>query len=233
MDLLRNFFCRIAGVLAFFGTGAALASALVLPPDAEILATLKNRLGGEQETVQREVKRTPNRTIEITNFILAEMDPKLAPAILADYRHYDWVLTDINRRPTGGTYFALLLGLSVEPQTPDPLIVKFAFDLPLFNKPHEAPFKMETHTDRGVFTLNAEAMDTSGTFTHAEVALKLFPAPRSGYSYLFVKGEAQLRSWVLYEALPEKLLNRESGERVRIILDNYLREETARRAPVK
>ncbi len=214
--------------------GRLSALALILPSDEAILAELRTRLAGQDEAVHREIKRKGNRTIEMVNCIATEMDPRLAPAILADTRHYaDWALNGINQRPTGGTYVALLHGLNVDPKTPDLLTVTFSFDLPLFRTPRSAAFQMESSTEKGIFTLTAEALDTSGTFTHADIALKVFPAPRPGFSWLYARGEAQLRSWVLYEALPEKLLNRESGERIRIILDNYLREENSRRAQTK
>jgi hypothetical protein len=209
--------------------GFVRAEDLSLPSDAKILELLKAKLGNQTEATFRNIRRIGERTIELENFIAGEMDPKLAPPILSDFAHWkDWILPGINDRPSGGKYIAQLKGLDYV--SPEAMMVTFNFDLPLFRGDRTAKFKVTAVREAGVFTLSGETTQSEGTFARARTVMKVFPSPNPGYSWIYVNGKAQLKSWMLYEALPEKLLQREAGDRIRILLENYLKEETARRA---
>lgn len=202
-----------------------------LPDDASILAKLKTHVAGKGDVAEREIRRVGNRTIELENFISTEMDPRLAPVIFADFPHWSrWVLPGINDKPTGGTYITQLHAL--EMQSADKLLATFSFDLPLFRGQRHAHFRLQSSTVKNVFTLTGDLLDSEGTFEAARATLKEFAAEGSSTRcWLYVNGRVQLKSGILYEALPEKLLKREASDRVRIILDNYQKEEQSRRGP--
>jgi len=201
-----------------------------LPADREIFQKLKARVAGRGDVAEREIRRAGDRVIELENFISTEMDSKLAPVIFSDYAHWaQWVLPGINDKPDGGSYLTQLHGLEVDPSSPDLINVSFSFNVPLFRKPRTARFKLASHTSAGIYTLSGRLLESEGTLAEATATMKIFPAEGiRNRCWLYVNGRVRLKSMILYEALPEKLLKREASERVRILLDNYAKEERER-----
>ncbi|NBT57926.1 hypothetical protein EBT16_03990, partial [bacterium] len=58
-----------------------------------------------------------------------------------------------------------------------------------------------------------------------------FPAPKQKERlWVYFKGRTKIASWVLYQAIPEKLLAHESSDRIQTVLDNFGNEEVKKQA---
>lgn len=207
---------------------ARLASAAG-PTDEEILAKLKLKLGDKAEYTERNLRRIGNRTLELEVFVAGEGSYETATQVFSDWSHFaDWALKNINRRADGGTYYMKINGLSVSATDNSVLEINSFLDLPMIKKEVKQKFRMKTEKPtKGVFTLSGEViLDEKSLLDTAGGYLKIFPVEgKSTRLWVYIRGEAKLKSWVIYEALPERLLTRESGERIQIVMDNYLTEE--------
>lgn len=199
--------------------------------DGEVRAKLRARLGEQREILLRDVHRLGDGKIELELFAESEMDPQRARAILADFPRYgSWMLRDINRAPDGSRYLCQLQQLRTPPRTADLLEALYSFDVPLFHTQRLVTFRLKSEAARESFTVLAESEDPADALATADGVLKVFPSEKNpSRSWIYARGRVHLRSWLLYEALPEKVLSHETAERLRILLDNYLREESVRR----
>lgn len=194
---------------------------------------LKNHSGPYNE---RSIKRIGNKTILFDSFVSMEADTKLFPAILNDIQNYSqWALKNINTRPNGGNYYIKVLDLKPEPGNTHALRNFISVDLPLFKHNLQALVKIYPEETPNVYTVKMEmAPDERSILVGAKAIMKAFPAEnRQNYKWIFVRAQVLLRHWLLYEALPDKLLKKESGERVQIVLDNYADEEERRKKRIK
>lgn len=190
--------------------------------------TLKNYNGPYTE---RKISRAGNKTVVFESVVAIEADAKQFTEILSDVKNYPkWALKNINVRPSGGNYYVKILDLISDPKDAAALKGLIRVDLPLFKHSLQALFKVYPEEKKDVFTIRANIVpDERSVLVGANVILKAFPAPnRPNFKWIYVKANILIRYWLLYEALPDKLLNKESGERVQIVLDNYTDEETGR-----
>src|SRR5690606_10707895 len=138
----------------------------------------------------------------------------------------DWVFNGINDRPEGGKYFTQVRDLTY--QSPPPtglLIAHLAFELPVFKHELKRKFQMHSETHNDVFTLHGKILPLKDSvIPNAEGFMKVFPVS-SNRVWIYTKAWIRLKPWLLYQALPERLLQSETGERLQIILDNYVKEE--------
>jgi len=206
----------------------AAASAISPEPDSIVLPRLRQKLKGQTELSVRTVKKAGNRTVEFESILCQEGDIKFAPEILANISEYGrWALKNINVHPGGGTYYLQINALTVDPKTPDILKSDTILNLPVFHKEIQREFKMHGERKGDVFTLAGEALPNEKSLIEdAGGYMRVYPAEgMPGRVWIYVHGSATLRNWFIYEALPERLLTSETGERIQIVLDNYLNEE--------
>jgi len=201
------------------------------PTDAEIRAKVKAKLQAKQDHTERTLTRIGDRTLQLEVFIATPGNLKMATEIFKDWQHYsDWALKGINQRPTGGEYYMQILGMNVSPKDKTILQLNLFLNFPVFTKKLEREFRMTVEEVNGVLTVDAEAVkDNESVIGASSGFLKIFQADgTTNQLWVYVSGLAQLKNWLLYEALPEKLLTRESGDRIQIVMDNYIQEEDRR-----
>jgi hypothetical protein len=215
-------------ILLFFFVIAAVARAITLPSDEELIPRLRKELKGQPDIAIRHVKKAGNRTIEFESFISQEGDLKVVPIILGNFGEFGrWALKGINQRPGGGSYYLQIHSVTVDPKLPDILKTDSELSLPVFHKQIVREFKMTTEQKGDVFTLIGETLPhEQSPVESASGYLRIYPAEGvNNRVWIYVHGSAILRYWIMYEALPERLMTTETGERIQIVLDNYLAEE--------
>ena len=203
-----------------------------LPPDGELLKVLRARLPSHGDAAERKVTRVGNRTIEFESWVSTEADFGDAKEILADWDHYgDWVLANINKKPSGGNYLVQILDLKPAAGQKDTVVTTVKIDLPLFQHELQCVLKLKSMGTPEAFTLIGDISGMTGTYIeNVEAVLKMFPVEKTtNRAWIYVKGLVKLKNWLLYEAMPERMLKSETGQRIQTIVDNYLKEESRRR----
>jgi hypothetical protein len=202
---------------------------LEIPSDAETMKLLTPHVKGREETLDREVRRLGNKTIEMEAFLSTDGDLDRAAAILSDFAHYrDWALENINHRPAGGEYYLKLKNLNPEKTDPSKLVADLVFDLPIFKKEMSYTLKFDFKKTGKSLLITMETMPKEDSpIKTVEAFIKILPDPkRPDWAWLYLKGRAVLTNWLLYEALPDRVLTKETGMRFQIVVDNYHKAET-------
>ncbi len=204
---------------------------LKIAPEAEIQSKLSARLQGKESYNERVARRIGDRTIEVEGFIAMEGDIALAHQILSEPKAFSrWILPGINQRPSGGGYFVKVMALNLAPGSPNTLVTDLRFDLPLFKKDISCYMDVKTEMKGKNLWFTATVHSMKGTYIeHFEAMIQFFPKA-GGQMWVYALGQVKFKSWLLYEALPDRLLTRETGERLQIVIDNYLNEENYRRS---
>jgi len=224
--------CITVALLLCFCAHSAAQVSLEVPSDEQLYQLLKTNLKGQGDFMKRNVKRLGNKTIELEVLISAEADVHATSNILANFDRFPiWALRGINERPSGKSYYLKILGASWN-KVFSILTVKVAFDLPLFHHRGERQFRVETASQKEVFTLKTETLPVEGAvITFAQGLMKVFRAEgEKDRAWIYFKGQATLRYWLLYEAFPENMVGRETGDRVQTLINNYQQEEDTYRA---
>ncbi len=199
------------------------------PDDQKIYDRLQQeiRLKGDVPSVK--IARLGNKTIQMEVFVSAEAENKLAVEILSNFGRYAaWVLPGINDRPKnkGGQYYVQILNILNE--GPDQLLIQLRLAVPLFDQPFQRKFLMNIQKSIEIFTVNGRADPLEHSVVEqASGYLKLFPAKADRTRlWIYTHGIVQLRPWLLYEAFPTRAVEREAGERIATIVQNYQKEES-------
>ena len=192
----------------------------VEPGSKERLTAL---LQGKGDVLRRTVERIGNRTIQIRLLISADADYASAKKIFSAHREYrEWALRNINVKSNGSSYFVKFLGC--DPLPSGVLAFPIRVDLPIFGRDLTAYIGVTTEKVQGGFAVHAktttnEHRQNLGTI---DGYLYFFPAPKEKRRvYGELRGNLQFMHTLLYEALPEKLLVRETSERIQTLIDNY------------
>ena len=223
LTLFLLFFLPSLGVLA-----QEIVSSSTLFP--KVQSALKNHPG---DYIEHSVKRMGNKRINLEAFFSAEADWNQAKKISEQIENYPkWVLPRINQRGDGEKFFIQFASISPDKKNKDILDINVYLDLPALKIPINRLFKFESisNSDKNVFTIKITAIasedspvkDLSG-YAH------VFRNPRNPnqvWGYLDVT--VVLTHWLVYESLPERLLNREVGERLRILMENYQNYENTK-----
>jgi len=217
---------RTAWLLCLFFSLPLLAE--TFPSDDEIKVLLRKNLAGQGDYLRREMKRMGNKTIRLEAFASLEGDLKTARKVLTEYPHYkNWALHNINVKPNGSIYFLKINDVAGTLPPASMLTFSFSLDLPVFKHAGNRSFFVREIVGGAPLTMQLETEnDPESVVESCKGIMKAFPAEdATGRIWLYVAGAVVIRPWILYEALPEKLINRESGERIQTILNNYQREE--------
>ncbi len=220
----------LALLICVSGFAADTLPLLAIEPDEQILLKLAEVFKGKNpEYYERKIKRVGDNTIQFDGYISIDADRKIAPKILSDISKYnDWALTNINKAP-GSTrnYILKIFQFIWDPTEPKMLRPEFMIDLPGFRKVSSRKFNTTIQQSGDIFTLMGEAPDDPTSYIERAVCLlKMFPTPNvSDRVWLYLSARVKLRYWLLYEALPTKLLEKESMERIQVVLDNYSTQE--------
>ncbi len=211
-------------LLFIFATSAW--GAISTPTDAEALPLLKTHLQGKTDHIVRLVRRLGNKTLEVDCFIALQGDLAAFKTITTDFKGWrDWALTDFNV-PRDGSGYVLQLNDLVQ-RDPGKVTATYVFNVPLFSKERARTFKVGKQEAPKSLTLTAEALvNPKSAVKAANAFMKVLPADGlPGTLWINVKAVVEFNNWFFYEALPEKILLREVGDRLTFLVENYEKEE--------
>ncbi len=204
-----------------------------VPSDAEALSLLREALQGKSSHFEREVARLGNRTVEVQALVSLPGDIALMKKIAPDFAHWrDWLIKDINTPwSEDDSSYAIQFQDAIETE-PNILTIPYRVNVPFFSRQRVRAFRMTANTkDTGVSILGEAILSENSPVKFTKGYMKVFPAENSKDTlWILVKALVQFRGWFLYEALPEKILLREMGDRVRRFMENYAAEEALLRA---
>lgn len=180
---------------------------------------------------KRTVKRVGNQTIEMEG--VASINGRLENfyEIAKNVPAYrTWALPNINQRPAGGQYLVKILDLKPVPQKTNQLIAEFGINLPGIQRKISRGFSIFTEKGTNDVTVTCESnQDKDSILSSLTGYIIAFPAPKQRERlWVYFKGRTQLESWLLYQAIPEKLLAHESSDRIQTVLDNFGSEESGK-----
>lgn len=202
-----------------------------LPTDAEILASMKTVFAGKTEHINRAVHRRGNKTLEVDSFVALNGDFNLFKKISADFADWrNWALVEINTpQPGQSDYLLQLHDLNLKPNKM--VSAKYSFNLPFFSKLRGRSFKTTVTNDAKSFTLIGETLlNENSAVKMANAYMKAFPAEgKPGVIWVNVKAVVVFTNGFFYEALPEKIVLREVGDRLQYLVQNYQEEEARRK----
>ncbi|MCB0417260.1 MAG: hypothetical protein H6617_09380 [Bdellovibrionaceae bacterium] len=221
-------------VLCTLSLVLSLTSVALSPEDSAIFSRLEKQLKGQHDVIRRTVTRKGDKTIELEGFISTELNLELAKPLLTNFARYQsWALRDINKKPDGGEYMLKLLSVLPLPSDDNVLQLRYLLDVPLFSSIGVQPFRMSSAQKDGYLELKAEAVTSKKSLIDWAVGTaKIFPAPGERHRvWVYTLGRMRLHPWLMYEALPDRLLNRLVANRIKTFLDNLLEEQDKRAQP--
>ncbi len=197
-------------------------------PDDKMYQEVKKIIGNNPDVFRRSVRRLGNRTIEMQTLLSTDGSFKYVSRILSDIKSIpDWALENINVPPPGSDYNFKILGATLDPQDPSVLGFSFRLDVPVFKYQGSRKFKLKADKRKDVFILSGEALPTTDSVVESvRTTMRVYPSEKSSNRvWIAAYGTVVLRSWLLYEAMPDRMVGRESSSRIQKLLDNYLRRE--------
>lgn len=226
-------------ILCFFACLGVLRAADPPETDDETFARLTKLLKGRGDWQKNTLTRLGDRTIQLDSVISLDGDFELIPKIMSNFGEYSrWLIEDINRSPSGRNYYMQVKNVAVDPNTTDIVRVFYSFNLPVFKHIGNRGFRLKADTKPKCFSIQAEGIPHEKSIIESTVGtLRVFKGPdQPERLWVSMRGQLKLRNWIVYEALPERLITREAGERIEIMLKNFQKEEErlkATQAPVK
>lgn len=223
----------ISILLTLFGLGLGIAEnvEVVIPEDSVLLTELNASLAFRHpEEILSTTRRMGDKTLEIKALFSAYATLDEATALLCDFGNYsNWALTHINDRLDGSQFMLLFHNIRLIPPTLGLLDVEFSIDLPFFRKQRFQSIAMRNVPGRIGPAITARTTDgEADAISRIRAFLRAFP--HEDRVWVYTKSEIQLSSRILYEAFPEKIVMRETGERIRRILDSFYNETSRRRS---
>lgn len=236
---MEAFKIQSLAVFLFLGIFAPLCCAKptwILTPD-QIYPLLETHLSHKKgDYFKRTVRRVGNQTIELEGFSSLSGRLENFYSVAKDIPHYrQWALTGLNKKPAGGEYLLQILDLRVDPQKSNVLHALFGLRFPGIHQDLRRSFLIiPTQQPRSV-TVSCQSLDAPDLVLSSLVGyITAFSAPKDPERlWVYFKGVAKIRSWILYQALPERLLTQESSERIQTVLDNFSQEEVKQYALVE
>jgi hypothetical protein len=205
------------------------------PTPQDVQHALQKTLEGQGDIIKRYVRRLGEKTIEMQSFLSIEGNLGQASKILPDFpRIPAWALANINTSPSGRNYYFKITGAT--PEGKDLITFDFTLDLPLYKHRGARKFRFQSETAGEGLLVSAEAVpEPESVISSTNARLYVFRAGASepGRVWLAIIARMVIRPWLLYEALPERLIASESTERLETVIANYQAEEDKRSAKGK
>jgi hypothetical protein len=191
----------------------------------ELLARVKKELAGQREVSRRSVKRLGNNTIEMEIFAATDGDLDIAKKIFPEFTRYgEWTLSNINKNSSGGDYVLQIKDLKFHGKD-SAMEIFYQLKLPIFKHSASRSYAMRLVKPEKTLVIEVEALPVKDSFINASKGrLYVWNGDKTTLWFYF-RGHIKLASWMLYEALPEQVVLRESGERIQTLLQNYQKEE--------
>lgn len=210
----------------------------ISPPesDSAIYQKTRSALLGKGDYLQKIVTRGKDQTFIVECFASFEADFKTLTRLLSDFKHYpDWAFKNINRSLSGQNFLMKLENIKATPSARSSLDVDFVFDFPFFHTRLNRRFLVESENQEHLYLLRGKvAPEPKSLITRVGGEIRIFPAEKDPLRvWAHCYGTARVDSWLLFEAFPESVLNRVIGERIDIVINNYLDEEIRYRPHTK
>jgi hypothetical protein len=199
--------------------------------EAAIRALLKARLKGRGDVIERTVERIGDKTLKLESVVSLEADFERLKPIASDVASYhEWLLNKINDKPDGGVYPVRLTKLDPLATDPYGVLMEMKLHFPLIKKTLQRTMRFVPETKAQSLVLDADMPDKDDTMlSSGRAKLHFFPAEgEAGRVWVYIEGKIKIKNWLLYEALPTRILKREAGERFQQVIDNYQAEEIRR-----
>ena len=205
---------------------------LAVPSDEVTLKEMREVLHGKTDFVDRKAKRLGNKVLQVDCYlsIAGYFDTfKKVTSNLTGWR--DWALIDINLPQPGQSDYILQLHDLLE-NTPKIMTSVFSFNIPFFKNHRSRSFNTTTTLgDKSLLVVGETMPAEKSAVKRAKAFMKAFAGDgQSPTIWVNVKAMVEFNSWFFYEALPEKVLLREVGDRLTYLAQNYQREESKRRS---
>jgi hypothetical protein len=202
------------------------------PTTQEVRDALTKEFKGKGDLVRRSVRRLGHKTIELQAFVSIEGNFEQAAQILANFqKDPSWALKGINDSPSGRSYYFKITKANPEP--PNILSFSFVLELPLYQHKGVRKFKLTSKRADGSFLFEGESLpDPESVISSCSSRVYVFPAVgQPDRLWIAAMGRIEIKPWILYEALPERILTNESTERLETLIGNYQKQEDALRLP--
>lgn len=197
-------------------------------PNSQVLSILDRELSTKTgDYFKRTVRRAGNQTIELEGFASLSGTIDNYYRVVKDVPGYrKWILAGVNQKPSGGDYLLQVLDLKPTPNF-NVLQAEFGLHFPGIKQRVYRSFKVLPERSSESVVVTCESLEANDLLLKSMTGfVSAFSDPKNKERlWVYFKGFARLRSWLLYQALPDKLLVRESSERIRTVLDNVGAEE--------
>ena len=196
--------------------------------DDEIMAYLSENLKGQGDHIVRSVTRSQTRekTLLLKSAMARELDFEIIKTVMASPEKYrNWMLDGINIRANGNPYYVLFE--DVIAPAPGRLDFKMRLDFPVFKAESTQPFNLKIEKEDRVLRAYMTAhADPNRILEEMVGQMRIYQAPDDPTRvWIYLEGSMTLIPWLLFEALPVRLLSREYLYRMSLILRNSQKEE--------
>jgi len=222
-------FLFISGFLCGFISGHAFAlPEWVTPPGQSFLIAQGKLQKKKGDYFKRTVKRAGNQQIELEGVASISGNLDHFYQIAQDTPHYrNWALSQINTRPNGKSYLIKILDLRPSSHSKEILTAVFGLEFPFMKTKIEKDFRIQSEKDSRSSTVYCQNLNPPDTILSSlRGFITAFNHPKEANRlWVYFKGNTQLTHWLLYQAIPERVLAGESSERIYTVLDNFSSEE--------
>lgn len=216
-------------VVTFCCSSLFAASLTDFPSSDELLPKVKKQLAGKGDMAIREIERLGNKTIQMEAFVSTDGNYDMAKKIFPNFAAYpDWTIKDINKNSSGKTYVIQIQGMKWDPKD---AMMEILYDLalPVYRyKGGARKYKVTEVKDEKTLCIEVNAGSMKDAFIETSKGrFYVWPAPgERDRLWFYFRGYVTIGPWLIYEALPEQVVKKESGERVQTLLQNYQKEES-------
>lgn len=197
------------------------------PKSDAILALVKKELKGQRDYSRRYVRRFKDKqAIELEIFMSGDGNVDIARKIFGNFARYpDWTLTDINKNSQGKEYLIQLTGLKYD-QPKSTMALSYEFKFPLFKTGGSRTYDIRLCPEEKYLCVEVDAVPITDSYIIKSTGrMYIFPGTE-GQMLVYFRGHIIFGPWLLYEAMPEQVVLKESSDRIQTLLQNYQREET-------
>jgi len=205
------------------------------PSSTEIYRKLESVLKNQpSDYFERHVRRMGNNTISLESFVAVEAEWNLLKRIAKQIPDYPtWALPNINDRGGGEKFYIQIASMKANAANPSRLELDVVLSLPALKIPIQRVFQIDfsESKDKNGFILKLSTVQVGDSpVKDMSGFIMFFKSPKNPnlvWAYLDVS--VVLTHWIVYESLPVKLLNSETGDRIRILMESYQRFESSQR----
>lgn len=215
-------------VIIFLSLSAKGLPSWITPPTKSFVLAQNNLSTKTGDYFKRRVKRLGNQEIELEGFASIMGDLNHFYQIAQNVPRYrKWALDHINTRLNGKAYLIKILDLNTSTKNKEELTATFGLELPFLKMKIDKRFLIKSEKNSHSSTVYCQSLNPPDSILSSlKGFITAFKHPEEpGRLWVYFKGQTRLTNWLLYQAIPEKVLAGESAERIHTVLDNFSAEE--------